>query len=47
MRVNIELVTTPVSVENLIQGRKLKCSSFLVPLKQKVFDTRTTLFFSG
>lgn len=47
MRVNVELVTTPVSVENLIQGKRKPNSvlPLLVPPKQKVFDTWTTLFF--
>lgn len=41
MRVNVELVTTPVSVENLIQGKRKPNSvlPLLVPPKQKVFDT--------
>lgn len=40
MRVTVELVTTPVTVEDLIREKKTQSVlPLLVPPKQKVFDT--------
>lgn len=43
MSVSVEPVTTPVSVENLIQEKNQSALPFSVPHKQKMFDTWTTL----
>lgn len=39
MSVSVEPVTTPVSVENLIQEKNQSALPFSVPHKQKMFDT--------